>query len=556
MADSELRTRQIQQIPVFALRQAVANLVGGQTPETILRERMRTVLNLRPRKLKRAIHRLSREQLTRLVNACPEIEDAQVQELFEEYRYGANPSFYIYLFNPNQLQLPVLELFRSGFEAALHIFNQELEENLPRLRRIELNDLIILANRPEIIEGTYRFQARLDYIDEDQNVISTYQTLYSFFWLNTVMGYSIIQARSTEILQGLVRAMQAGAGVAIYPLVISKQFKNALPFLRRAAFRSGRLHDPNPESKRFRWLTIADDQPYEKGYEEYELNYPEVTSARYRELVDEDRETTLTIRCDQGAFSLAGKLRASQFRVWCLDRLGKLVEVLNGYRADLTGFVQTQQLATAPELIRYTPEQKGMITTLIAALLTLKQAPEIGQQLVELGALALAAALGEYVQVQVPLECSEPGCEEEAYLACAECGATLFRLHQQDGGWVLKCARRHAKPQNFILPLHIETELGHEFLINEGELSRIIEVLPGKDLLFDISAAVGRRLPGFSFNQTVESFMIRGSQLIYYAEAPVKISESRNVFFVHQEIGTIAGGGSVTGVKIGSEVHE
>ncbi len=551
MPDSELRTRQLQQIPVFALRQAVANLVGVKTPEATLRERMRSVLNLRPRQLKRAIHRLSREQLTRLVNACPEIEDAQVQELFEEYRYGANPSFYIYLFNPKTLQIPALELFRSKLETALLAYSHELEENLPRLRRIELNDLIVLSGRPEIIEGTYRFQARLDYIDEDQNVISTYQTLYSFFWLNTAMGYSIIQARSSEVLQGLVKAVQAGAGVAIYPLVISKQFKNALPFLTRGALRSGRLHDPNPESKRFRWLTIADDEPYEKGYEEYELNYPEVTSARYRELVDEDHETSLTIRCDQGAFSLAGKLRASQFRVWCLDRLGKLIEVLNVYRADLGGFVETQQLVTAPELFRYTPEQKVLITTIIAGVLALKQAPELAQPPLDGGGLALAAALGETVKIQVPLECSQPGCAEELYLACPECGGSLFRLLKEDGGWLLRCAGRHAKPQDLRLPLHLETEQGHALWITEAELGRIIEVLPGKDLLSDLSNVVARRLSGFSFNPTVESFIIRGSQLVYYAEPPIKIGESRNVFFVHQEIGTIADGGSATGVKVG-----
>jgi hypothetical protein len=549
MTNYEMRPQQIRQIPVFALRQAVSRLTDEQDLEPVLRARMEALLNIKPKQIKRAIQRLSREQLTRLIDACPEIGDAKVQELFEEYRYGANPSFYVYLFKTVQLESLDIEDLRSRFEASLKSFNAELEEGLPRLRRIELNDLLSLPDRPEIIEGTYRFQARLDYIDENQNAVSTYQTLYGFFWLNTSMAYSIIQARSPEVLQALARAIEAGAGVRIYPLVISKQLKNSLPFLMQDAFRSGRLYDPNPESKRFHWVTITDDAPYDKGYEEYETNYPEVRSARYRELVANQKETSLTIRCDRGAFGLAGKLRASQFREWCLDRLGKLIEVLNSFRSHLPEQVQTQQLMNAPELIRFTAEQKTYVLMLISALLILKQAPELVEQFLAVDILDLAAVLGNYVRVQVPYECAEPDCDEQAYLASRDCDSAQFILLRQNSQWGLKCFKGRRQEAVYTFPLSVKTELGHEFVIDKEDVARTIEILPGKDLLAAISATINRRLPGYNFDATSESFILRGDLVVYYPNPPA-LDSIRNVFYIHQEVGTVESGGAVTGATM------
>lgn len=101
-------------------------------------------------------------------------------------------------------------------------------------------------------------------------------------------------------------------------------------------------------------------------------------SARYREMVDESKETSLTIRCDRGALSLAGRLRASQFRNWCLDRLGQLIGVLSDFQTDAPAYVQTHGLRTVPEMARFNATQKGQVLDIISALLTLKQAPHLG----------------------------------------------------------------------------------------------------------------------------------------------------------------------------------
>ena len=554
MDERDLRLRWLQQIPVFALRQVVTGLIGGEGMEEVMRERFRTILNVQPRNLPGAVQRLNREHLTRLIDACPEVSNDQIQGLFEEYRYGTNPSFYIYLFDVQLLQREALKGFRQRFEAELEAFNAPREEGLPRLRRLALNDLGALPERPEIIEGNYRFQKRLDYIDAEQNAVSTYETVYGFFWLNAAEGYVIIHATTTRVLKALKRAIQQGADIYLTPLVISKRLKNALPFLLQESLRSGRLHDPDPGPDRFRWLTISDDALYEKGYEDWEKRYPEVRSARYREVVAGEKETSLTVRCDRGALSLAGKLMASQFRAWCLKRLGQIIGVLHQFQADPPAYVRTRRLDGAPEMAKFSAIQRRLVLEIISALLTLKQASHLGYQALHTPPLALAAGLGRFVRVQIPLECPEPECKgEEGYLACPTCDATVFTLTRQEEAWHVECRAHRRKRWSCALPLEGVCEREHPFTLEADDLAERVELLPSKELSSIIATVINDRLPGYSFDPEREGFIVRGPNLLYYPDkGGMPDSEQAHVTNFYKVVQHIEAmeGGEVVGVRV------
>jgi hypothetical protein len=551
MSDFDIRTRQLQQIPVFALRQAVSALMDAPGMEVVFQGRLREVLGRRSRTLKRAVQRLTREQLTRLINACPEITDEEVRVLFEEYRYGTSPSFYIYLFDAGRVPHDAWQGFRPRFEAALEVFNKPLEKGLARIRCMRLNDLIALPDRPVINEGTYRFLARLDYIDEDENVQSVYQTLYGFFWVHTTLGYAIIQARSPEVLGGLLIALGAGArGIVLQPLVISKYLKNELTFLSRNALRSSRLYDPDPQTQRFRWLTIADDDTYGKGYDQWEERYPEVRNLRYREIVGEDRETSLTIRCDQAAFGLAGKLKASEFRAWCLDRLGQLVMTLDQMRANVPQFVQTHNLANAPEMSTFDAGQREQILRVISVLLTAKQTSGQSEQHVSASPLELAAALGPLVGVLVHFDHPTHECEEEGDVTCPECGGQLFTLIRNEAMWHLVCKAGTKAHWTGALPLPWRCEQAHAFTIGEDDLARTVILVPVEKLSQTIRRIVNLRLPGYRFDPEREAFYIRSSSLIYSPNRKQVTAEAKTEILVLQEIQNMSPGATVTGVEV------
>ncbi len=562
MPDPGTRLRQLQQIPLFALRQAMYQLLEDEKTEAMLQKRFGHIFTRRLHHMRQAIARMNRDQLTALVDACPEISNEQISRLFEQYRYGSNPVLQVYLFDKIILRRDALQGLRSRLEEELASFTQSRHGGLPAMRRLAISALLSLPEKPGVVEGVYRFQTRLDYIDVDEQAACTYQTLYGLFWLSSVEGYLTIQVRNTEVLKVLKGALERAMGVSLAPLVISKQLKNALPFLLRESFRFGRLHDPDPGPGRFRWLTIADDNAYARGYQDLEERYPEVHSVRYRETLGEDRETTLTIRCDRGALSLSGTLSAAQLRAWTLDRLGQLISLLNEFRPNAPAYAEAPDIGQLRELSPFSTTQRDHIRHIISALLTVKQSPLSGYQPLGVNPLQLAHDMGTWMRLQIPVEHPTMSEESDGYLACPTCGGTTtFALQRHNGSWELECREHRHQRWTTPLPIVGETETQETFVLDEEELANTIELLPSEALLQIIAEVVNRHLPGYTFDLKRESFIIRGPHLRYYPDKSKvfdsRQSGARTIIYVNQHIAHLEGG-EVVGVKPESgdiEVH-
>lgn len=552
MTDSGARLRQLQQIPVFALRQAMYELLEDDKAEAALRRRFGQLLNRRLQHMRQVVQRLGREQLTNLVNASPEIDNVQVQALFEEYRYGSNPAFHVYLFDKTALDRDALQGFHQRLDAQFTTFGAAHSGELPRVRNLAVSDLQALPERPGVLEGVYRFETRMDYIDTVENAACTYQMLYGLFWIKPTEGFVIIHARNAEVLKALHHGIEKAAGVPLEPLVISKQLKNALPFLLRDSFRAGRLHDPDPGPGRFRWLTIADENPYAKGYQDLEERYPEVHSVRYRETLDDDRSTTLTIRCDRGALSLTGILKRSQLRAWTLDRLGQMISVLNEFRPNAPAYVETPALEDVKELAPFNTVQRRHVLQIISALLTVKQSPAVGYQRLGVDGLQLAADMGNWMRAQVPIEAVDARTDGDGYLACPLCEATMFAVSRQADGWEIECRAHRQQRWATALPLSGESATGDCYTLDEDDLAATLELLPSETFLETIADVVNRHLPGYTYDLRRESFIVRGPNLVYYPDrSKVRDSEllgAKTVIYVNQHIGHLEGG-EVIGVK-------
>jgi hypothetical protein len=469
-----------------------------------------------------------------LINTCPEIDDLEIDRLFEEYRYGANPSFSIYLFNSNLVQRPDRLQIQTELQRAIGLSNESFQaEELPQVRNLAVDALYEIESHPDILEANYRYQKRLDFIDEQENPTSVYETQYGFFWVNTKTGYAIIQARDPGIHQALELAISEAAGIHLSNLIISKQFKSDLPFLLEGSLRSSRLHDPDPESDRFRWLAITDDDPYAKGYRTYEQSYPEVRNARYRVEIDAGKETSLSIQFDRGSLSLAGKLTATQFRSWTLLRLGEIIGVIQQYRNRPEIFVQTYDLRAAPELVRYTASQKDAIVGLISQLMNIKLDPGLGYRSTGSSPLEFASLLSSEVLVQYLMECQEPGCEMKGHFACGFCGRGQFLVHRLVDGWQLECPDHRQHKWLVNIPIDGTCENGHPYRISLLDIEKNLEILPSDQLLHTIADLVNLHLPNYAFSDQVEGFLIRGSTLFYYpnrGQMPVGVEQQINIF--------------------------
>jgi hypothetical protein len=188
-------------------------------------------LNIQSQNFADTLKYLSRDKLIQVINAISEIDDQTIDNLFEEYRYGTNPSFCIFIFDRSNMERSDRTQMQSPLKRSIDEINASIIEDLPRVRNLVVDELLELEENPDVIEGNYSFQRRMDFIDENHNPTSAYETLYGFFWINPQLSYVIIQSRDKKILNMLRIAISEGAGIYLVNLVVTKQLKNALPFL-------------------------------------------------------------------------------------------------------------------------------------------------------------------------------------------------------------------------------------------------------------------------------------------------------------------------------------
>lgn len=72
-------------------------MIVEAVPPTELCSRYQSIFATKPKQVGAALSRRSNAQLQRLVAICPEITNRHIDDLFEEYRYGAVPTFSVFL---------------------------------------------------------------------------------------------------------------------------------------------------------------------------------------------------------------------------------------------------------------------------------------------------------------------------------------------------------------------------------------------------------------------------------------------------------------------------
>jgi hypothetical protein len=535
---------------VFALRKQLYTLLDEPGMRDILRTRIQSVLKIHSINPADTIRYLIQDKLIALIEACPEISAADIDRLYEEYRYGQNPTLYIFLFNPRRVKRPSRLEMQAEIRQEIEAWNAQPASEQPSVHRLALDSLLDLPDQPELLEGSYRFLRRIDYIDAEQNPTSAYETLYGFFWLHLKAGYCVIHGREPHILHALEIAIERGAGLNLVSLVFTRELKNSLPFLLEESLRSSRLHDPNPDSGRFRWMTIVDDAPYAKGYRELEASYPEVRDARYRVEIDEQRDTSLNIYFDRGALSLAGKLSATQFRNWALLSLGEIIAKVQSLHTKPAMFIQTQGFRNVPELARYSAAQKVNLLRLTADILELKIQPGIGYRATGISPLALANQMQRLLRVTLYLTCPQEGCGREGYFACEVCGGTDFHVVKREAGFALKCPRHKSQPWSVIPPFHTTCLIGHLQEIDDNTLEEGLQLLPSTQLLNSMADLVEKYIPSYTFDPEKEGFYIRGRR-VYYTSEPAKPELLQPLtIFNNIQVGKVEAGGTVTGVAL------
>jgi hypothetical protein len=314
------------------------------------------------------------------------------------------------------------------------------------------------------------------------------------------------------------------------------------------SIRSGKFYDPDPGPDRIQKMTISDEDLYNKGLHKIEESYPEMPSARYRERVDDEKETSLIIHCDKGSLCLAGKLKASQFRVWCLDRLSQIIKALKELQPNIPEYIQTCGLADTSEMAKFSISQRKLVIEIISLLLSLKKEPGIGYRSLSSSPLKLAEVMEQFMRVRIPFECQNPTCDEEGNFICANCGNTEFIIKSKDERPQIGCRSCRRPLWTRIPPLNFQCERGHIISYDEEDLDENMELLPSNELLQKIADIINHHIRVIQFDPDKESFVIHGTNLLYYKDkSEIVTGNDRINITVNQSSNDSSG---ITGVNI------
>lgn len=534
MSEKQVRPWQINQIPVSELRDIIASLLSNEVENDEMLRRLSDCLDIAARTPRAAIRRLTRQQANRLILECPEITPERLDELYREYRYGMNPSFRVFIFDrnlPNTLKLDaarLTKLFTDYFEQLV-----DDTESWPTVRRLQLNgDVEHLDEKPDAMEGTYRFSQLLEYIMEDDDPEATYETKYGYFWINRSLGYVAIHGSNEKVVKTIRLAFETVTDIGLVGLLISKQFRSRLSFINRASISRTSLFGPDPSSGLPQSLIVRDPNLPSKGLEDYEKQFSGKRDETSRTDVDDNTDSPLVVK-QNGTFRLKGKVPSKGFRAWCLRSLEEVMEVWEEFGESAESVLIAIDVDSAPEYkkLRYR-KKKEYFRELVDAVYRAKYSiGEISPRL-SISPLELAKVFKGDMQIRAPYSCANLTCDESGYHKC-DCGTELYSVRNGDE-WRVMCANPDHRSRAVKLPLVGKCDQWHLYSLDQVDIEDTVEVRFGSGFKELIQEFVNKRVPRFSIDFRLEDFYITGQTLVYQRLSTQEAADGGNTYIQNQ----------------------
>jgi len=416
-------------VPVFALRE----LLERKIPE-------------------RKFGQFHQTELVVEADHTPVITEADVEGLYENYRYGRRLSFYLYLL-PEGLSELNTERFRAALDELAISSHPDLAEEIAASEDYETEispgQVVVLDEEKlnGIHEIRFRYYVLHRFLDPEEQPSQVIQTRYGFLWLDVNEGYLIILSRDERINHLLTRTL--GKCLQVLPLpvrlpkdLIDKHFP--IERIKRVSH-----YDPATGVRR----SISGRDLWQKA--EQEIRAREQRDVRPSSLYDEEVTKGVTsglgVTASKGKIYLTKTLPTSLVRAWAQQRLPELVHDVKAVRAD-----RPQAFSRSIETINrmlLTPTGKSAIIAVVEGLLQADREGLTSLDLSQQGLEIYRAVEGKYFEFYLRALCGEcdetaelcPHCESPSLkldgqrVVCNGCGATI-----SDGASVaLRCMNSH-----------------------------------------------------------------------------------------------------------------
>jgi hypothetical protein len=503
----------LHHIPVFALR----GLLESRLPE-------------------QTFFHLSQADLVAEADRLPALSASDVEALHENYRYGRQFSFYLYLL-PDGLGSPLTEDIQqalNGLEAADHadlaaeaFAGGDCEAETAPCQLVLLDEERFNGIR----EIRLRYYVSHCFLNAEEEPDRVYQSRYGFLWLDLDLGYLVILSRDERVNDLLTQAL--GTCLKAFPLRVSFPKELVDKHFSIEKVKKVSHYDPGSGVRQ----SISGRSLWQSH--EQELLNREQSYARPSSLYEEEFANGMTsglgVTSNKGKIYFTKKLPTSVVRAWGTQRLPDLVRDVKELRASQPG--SFYRSIDAIQRMRMRAAGKEAIMGIVEALLQTER-EELTSVTVPQPALAIYKALaGKYFSPYLRVQCSQ--CEETADL-CPECESE--KLDLKGSGIRCKSCRASLSDGSSV---NLRCLHGHITTVPKDEVWSIAPNHWFQKRMASIFAEIGR-----PWSEKDDYFYIEGSTLyrlrrnrVYRAPLPSVVQNYINNFWEPVSGGVHAGTG-------------
>lgn len=405
----------------------------------LLEDRINSLKNTGVRDVKKSISHLSRKELIDLIKICPEINDSDIESVYEQYRYGLKPGFILcYLGNDcGKLELSELTSCISTILLNVEYDEDEQYKNL-RLKNVE----VITADTLEI---SFSFLSKHSYLSENETPEYVYEYKESFVWLSISGGYLAIKTAPSKIVSLIKRVISEVYKTSVMSVCMTEQMINTI--FGNNKIKRGTYFKPNAGSDEAQKVTIADanlaEKPNVRGaYDNYDM-----TSSSLEETINEDVSSTLGINCKQGKIYLSKNLSATELRSWSIKRIKEIIHYIKDVRLESQEAYDVLNPMDHKAFRCFSQTQKAEINRVLFCLYCMGKY-SLDSYNVLSTTNDLLSKCDRYFYKEFMCEAGDDF--EECIPSCIECGSTHFSILKSGKVSCMSCGNQQVATYDFL----------------------------------------------------------------------------------------------------------
>lgn len=301
--------------------EGICKMLLKKIDEETLSNFVTRVTRSKPQNVKKTIYRLSRSKLIKIIKlASNYISSDDINEAYEQYRYGLKPGFTLFCISNNCLEIDCKSAYKliDNKLRSIRYSDDETIKSIAIKSYNKVNDLVI--------EFSFSYLKKYSYLTEKEEPAYIYEYEECFSWIDTQNAFLAIKNVPNKVLITLKRVFSDAYGADIINIRLTKKLIHDV--FGNDKIKKGSFIKPDASQCEIEKITIADSNFSKKQPIQDSISGHSMTGTYLNEVVGEDVNKTLGINCEKGCIYLTSNVSATVFREWSVQRISAIISYL------------------------------------------------------------------------------------------------------------------------------------------------------------------------------------------------------------------------------------